>query len=183
MAPGGMTVTPGARSTATDTASARRSSRARAYPLTSSLTCTDAAPTTLRDACDLARPTRRAARPARPQGAERVVEVVERLQQEPGAVGPVVAAAEDGVVEDEQRHHLVRLPGRARERRVVVDAEIAGEHDHRHRRHGRTLPRSQFSNAQVRSAMPGERVQLRALPPPERVPVASDEQRGAVVGE
>ena len=35
----------------------------------------------------------------------------------------------------------------------------------------------QSSSVQARSAMPGERDQLRALPAAERVPVAPDEQR------
>jgi hypothetical protein len=80
---------------------------------------------------------------------QRVVEIVQRFEEEAGAVGPVVRAAENGVVEDEERHDALGLPDGPRERRMVVDAQIACEHDHRHRPHGGTIPSGQPSDSIV----------------------------------
>ena len=64
--------------------------------------------------------------------AERGVEIGERLEEERAtARGGTVARAADPVVEHEQgQHGLGRLDSR-RERRVVVDAQVAGEEDDR----------------------------------------------------
>ena len=80
-----------AASTATDTASARRSSRARAYPLTSSLTCTDvgahiAPRRAATSSHPVAAPHHERARRAR--GARRRGRASDSSRK-PGAVGPV----------------------------------------------------------------------------------------------
>ena len=67
------------------------------------------------------------------------------------------------------------------QRRLVGDAQVAGEDDDRgaHAAGARTVA----SSAQARSAMPGQREQLRSLAAPERMAVATDEHRGPVAGE
>jgi hypothetical protein len=60
---------------------------------------------------------------------ERGVEVGQRVEQERQAVGAGEGAAQDGVVEHEQRHDPLGLLDGRRQRRVVVDAEVAVEQD------------------------------------------------------
>jgi hypothetical protein len=60
---------------------------------------------------------------------QRLVEVGQALRQEPGPVGPVVRAFENAVVQHEQGNHQVVRPSRRVQRRIVVNAQVAGEQD------------------------------------------------------
>ena len=192
IAPGSSTVTAGARSTCTDTASARRSRRDRAYPLTSALRAPTSASTASTTAATSSTQSPRRTTRAPPRlGARRRGR--QRLEQEPRAVRSVVPARQDRVVEHEQRHDPLGVAGGASERRMIRDAEVAGEHDHRHRRHVGTLPRNRASGSRAREGVtsaehrpravgdPREREELRTLAAAERMTVATDEQRRVVI--
>ena len=72
--------------------------------------------------------------------AERRVEVGERLLEERAtAGGRAEARAADAVVDDEERQHRLGGLDRCRERRVVVNAKVAGEEDDRDLHGGRGL--------------------------------------------
>ena len=64
-----------------------------------------------------------------PDTGQRLVEVGQALRQESGPVGPVGRAAENAVIQHEQRDHPVVLPKRRVQRRIVVNAQVSGEED------------------------------------------------------
>ena len=62
--------------------------------------------------------------------ADRGPEIGEALGQEACAIGPVVVAGEDAVIENEDGDHAIGL-GRGGEHRVVRHAQISGKQRHR----------------------------------------------------
>ena len=87
---------------------------------------------------------------------QRRVEIAERVEQE----GDAVRRPEGGehrVVEDEQRHDPLRLLGGSGQRRVVLDAKIAGEEDDDGRDHGQRVDRTGWARLEQGRARCGGR--------------------------
>ncbi len=114
-------------------------------------------------------------------GAQLVVEIDERLEQEAGAIRAVEPAGEDGVVEDEERHDQIGGLRRPGQRGVVRDPEVAGEDDDGDTGHAPDARRYARS-CQVRSAMPASALAARARAA-GTASVATDEQCRVVHGE